>query len=112
MYSELKKNPRISVHLLHQSGHIIPNRFEKYNDIGETNIEAAKGKFIELNPTYSYGTPSTEFIIYISKYNDTMDRTTRIALQEMRQREVQYYYTTPIHFRPLCYMNPNLLNRR
>ena len=111
LYYELLKNPNIVINLLHQSGHIIPNRFDNYKDIKSNNIKYAQESFINNNIYYNR-IISEEFIMYISKYNDNIDRSTRIALQEMLYRSNKQYYTTPIHFKPLCCSIPSLLERK
>lgn len=111
LYYELLKNPNITINLLHQSGHIIPNRFDNYNDIKSNNIQYAQKSFTNNN-IYNNEIISKEFIIYISKYNDNIDRSTRIALQEMLYRSNKQYCTSPIHFKPLCCSIPGLLERK
>ena len=107
LYYTLLQNPNIIVNIIHQPAHLIPNNFNNLGSIKKGDIDDCRYKFAINNSIDAI--PSTEFIFYISKYNDLIDRSTRIALNEMQLRTEKLYYTSPLHFKPLCCINKNLI---
>lgn len=98
LINELSNNPNIAVNYIYQPGHL-------FKDDGKLTKDLQDGfkKFINNNiiADQEIGVDKS-MLLYISRYNDYVDRFTRSAIIDMtlRTKMEQKFVTTPVHFNP------------
>ena len=92
----LKNNPNVIVNFIYQPGH-------QFNDNGR--LKSLKDGYVKYKVNNNTEDINKQLLVYLSRYNDYVDRFTRSAIIDMAIREEQRYVSSPVHLNPFLHVN-------